>query len=329
MPAASAKTPSSCGWPCYTEALLLLTRAAMSSPFTPQQSPRHVAMLKAMGVGVWWHPVAEEAAHEAVVQSHVAPAEMAAVAQRVELPVKAASHPVTPAAPMRVASAPVGASPAAPVVVQRVSTGALSTLDWQALQDTLVGCQQCELSQRRRQVVPGAGDAQRPDWLFVGEAPGEEEDIQGQPFVGRSGQLLDRMLAAMGLQRAQQVFITNVVKCRPPMNRNPQPQEVQQCSPYLLRQIELLQPRIIVALGRFAAYTVLGQAGCLGASESTMPPLGKLRGQVHTGQFGGLSIPVVATFHPSYLLRSPAEKSKAWADLCLAMHTLDGQAPRS
>jgi uracil-DNA glycosylase family 4 len=327
MPAASAKTPSSCGWPCYTEALLLLTRAAMSSPFTPQQSPRHVAMLKAMGVGVWWHPVAEDAAHEAVTQAHVAQAEMAAVEQRVESPVRAASHPATTAAPMRVASAPVGVLPGVPVVVQRVSTGALSTLDWQALQDTLVGCQQCELSQRRRQVVPGAGDAQRPDWLFVGEAPGEEEDIQGQPFVGRSGQLLDRMLAAMGLQRERQVFITNVVKCRPPMNRDPQRQEVQQCSPYLLRQIELLQPRMIVALGRFAAHAVLEQGGCL--ADSKAAPMGRLRGQVHTGQFGGLSIPVVATFHPSYLLRSPAEKAKAWADLCLAMHTLDGQPPRA
>jgi DNA polymerase len=290
---------------------LLLTRAAMSSPFTPQQSPRHVTMLKAMGVGVWWHPVAEEAADErvsAVVQAHEMKPEIATAAERrIERPVPAA----------------------APPAVQRVSVGALGQLDWQALQDTIVGCQQCELSQRRRLVVPGAGDAQRPDWLFVGEAPGEEEDIQGQPFVGRSGQLLDRMLAAMGLQREQQVFITNVVKCRPPMNRNPQQQEVQQCSPYLLRQIELLQPRIIVALGRFAAYTVLGQAGCLGASESTMPPLGKLRGQVHTGQFGGLSVPVVATFHPSYLLRSPAEKAKAWADLCLAMHTLDGQPSRT
>ena len=303
----------------------------MSLPFIPQQSPRQVAMLKAMGVEVWWQPVAEDAAHEtpeAVVQAPAAQAEVVVVEQRVESPVKAAVNPATPAPPIRVASAPVAVAPAAPVVVQRVNTGALSTLDWAALQDTIVGCQQCELSQRRRHVVPGVGDAQRPDWLFVGEAPGEEEDLKGEPFVGRSGQLLDRMLAAMGLQREHKVFITNVVKCRPPMNRNPQPQEVQRCSPYLMRQIELLQPRIIVALGRFAAYTVLGQAGCLGASESTMPPLGKLRGQVHTGQFGGLSIPVVATFHPSYLLRSPAEKSKAWADLCLAMHTLDGQASR-
>jgi DNA polymerase len=211
--------------------------------------------------------------------------------------------------------------------VQRVSVGALGQLDWQALQETMLGCQQCELSQRRRQVVPGAGDAQRPDWLFVGEAPGEEEDLQGQPFVGRSGQLLDRMLAAMGLQRERQVFMTNVVKCRPPMNRDPQPHEVHQCSPYLLRQIELLQPRMIVALGRLAAHAVLEQGGCL--ADSKAAPLGRLRGQVHTGQFGGVHIPVVATFHPSYLLRSPAEKSKAWADLCLAMQALDEQAPRS
>jgi DNA polymerase len=224
-------------------------------------------------------------------------------------------------------AAPPAPKPHAPITVQRVSVGALGQLDWQALQDTMLGCQQCDLSQRRRQVVPGAGDAQRPDWLFVGEAPGEEEDLQGQPFVGRSGQLLDRMLAAMGLQRERQVFITNVVKCRPPMNRDPQPHEVHQCSPYLLRQIELLQPRMIVALGRFAAHAVLEQGGCL--ADSKAAPLGRLRGQVHTGQFGGVHIPVVATFHPSYLLRSPAEKSKAWADLCLAMQALDEQAPRS
>ena len=270
----------------------------MSTPLTPQHSPRQVAMLKAMGVGVWWHPVGED---------EPAPQPETRAGER---------HQAIPPEPV-----------AAPMVIQRVSVGALGQLDWQALQDTMLGCQQCDLSQRRRHVVPGVGDAQRPDWLFVGEAPGEEEDLQGQPFVGRSGQLLDRMLAAMGLQRERQVFITNVVKCRPPLNRDPQPQEVQKCSPYLLRQIELLQPRMIVALGRFAAHAVLEQGGCL--ADNKAAPLGRLRGHVHTGQFGGVHIPVVATFHPSYLLRSPAEKHKAWTDLCLAMHTLDAQAPRA
>lgn len=270
----------------------------MSTPLTPQHSPRQVAMLKAMGVGVWWHPVGDD---QPASQPEARPGER---------------NQAIPPEPV-----------AAPMVMQRVSVGSLGQLDWQALQDTMLGCQQCDLSQRRRHVVPGLGDAQRPDWLFVGEAPGEEEDLQGQPFVGRSGQLLDRMLAAMGLQREHQVFMTNVVKCRPPLNRDPQPQEVQKCSPYLLRQIELLQPRMIVALGRFAAYAVLEQGGCLADSKGA--PLGRLRGQVHTGLFGGVHIPVVTTFHPSYLLRSPAEKHKAWADLCLAMHTLDAQAPRA
>lgn len=289
----------------------------MSSPFIPQQSPRHVAMLKAMGVGVWWHPVGED---DAAQQLETQPVE-----QRHDTPLQpVAAEAVKAAAPQKLVAA-AKQVPAIPIVVQRVSVGALSQLDWPALQDTILGCQQCDLSQRRRHVVPGVGDAQRPDWLFVGEAPGEEEDLQGQPFVGRSGQLLDRMLAAMGLKRERQVFITNVVKCRPPLNRDPQPQEVQKCSPYLLRQIELLQPRMIVALGRFAAHAVLEQGGCL--TDSKAAPLGRLRGQVHTGQFGGVQIPVVATFHPSYLLRSPAEKHKAWADLCLAMHTLDAQAP--
>jgi len=280
----------------------------MSSPFTPQQSPRHVAMLKAMGVGVWWHPVGENELAPPETKPH-------------ELSHEIAPQPLAAEATKALKAPPISPAPA---VVQRVSVGRLGQLDWQALQDTMLGCQQCDLSQRRRHVVPGMGDAQRPHWLFVGEAPGEEEDLQGQPFVGRSGQLLDRMLAAMGLQRERQVFITNVVKCRPPLNRDPQPSEVQQCSPYLLHQIELLQPRMIVALGRFAAHAVLAQGGCL--ADSKAAPLGRLRGQVHTGQFGGVQIPVVATFHPSYLLRSPAEKHKAWADLCLAMQTLDAQA---
>ena len=281
----------------------------MSSPFTPQQSPRQVAMLKTMGVGVWWHPVGED---EAVQQPEIQPVEQ---------------HHEIPPQPVAAQATKAAVPPTAPALLQRVSVDAMGQLDWQALQDTMVGCQQCNLSQRRHHVVPGFGDAQRPDWLFVGEAPGEEEDLQGQPFVGRSGQLLDRMLAAMGLQRERQVFITNVVKCRPPLNRDPQPQEVQKCSPYLLRQIELLQPRMIVALGRFAGFTLLSQAGFIDSTKNGLPHLGLMRGQVYQSQFGALNIPVVVTYDPRSLLNSPAEKHKAWADLCLAMHTLDAQAP--
>jgi len=170
------------------------------------------------------------------------------------------------------------------------------------------------------------GDSQ-PDWLIVGEAPGEEEDRQGLPFVGRAGQLLDRMLAAMQLTRAQKVYIANVIKCRPPMNRNPDAAEIAACSPYLLRQIQLLRPRMVLAMGRFAAQTLLCEGGALSAEQARQLPLGKLRGRVHRVNLGGLALPVVVTYHPAYLLRSPAEKAKAWADLCLALDTMDGLAP--
>lgn len=219
-------------------------------------------------------------------------------------------RPPAPAVPMVRASAPV-AIPLVPV-------SDVSGLDWPALQQAIAQCQACALGTQRRQAVSGMGDTQ-PDWLIVGEAPGEEEDRQGLPFVGRSGQLLDKMLLAMGLSRTQGVYIANVIKCRPPLNRNPEPQEVAQCSPYLLRQIALLRPKIVLTMGRFAAQAVLGQGGCYAAEALHRLPLGQLRGRIHQAQFGALNLPVVATYHPAYLLRSPAEKAKAWADLCLAM----------
>jgi uracil-DNA glycosylase family 4 len=143
----------------------------------------------------------------------------------------------------------------------------------------------------------------------VGEAPGEQEDRQGEPFVGRAGQLLDRMLTAVGLSRteadaARQVYIANVIKCRPPGNRNPLPEEVAQCEPFLIRQVQLVQPKVILAMGRFAVQSILR------SSE----PIGKLRGKVHEYQ----GVPVVVTYHPAYLLRNPADKALAWDDLCLA-----------
>jgi DNA polymerase len=160
----------------------------------------------------------------------------------------------------------------------------------------------------RTQTVFGVGD-RRADWLVIGEAPGADEDQQGEPFVGRAGQLLNAMLFAIGLAR-EQVYIANILKCRPPGNRDPRPEEVVCCEPYLFRQIELIQPKIILAVGRIAAQNLL----------KTDTPIGKLRGQLH--RFGAAGIPVVVTYHPAYLLRSPTEKRKAWDDLQFACAAL-------
>lgn len=176
----------------------------------------------------------------------------------------------------------------------------------------VVACSACGLCQGRRHAVVGQG-AQPTRWLVVGEAPGEQEDRQGQPFVGRSGQLLDAMLAAVGMSRERDVFITNVIKCRPPGNRNPKPEEIAACSPYLMRQIALLKPERILVLGRFAAQTLLG----------TDATIGSLRGRVHHLKTDeGAQIPVVVSYHPAYLLRSPSEKARAWQDLKLAAREL-------
>lgn len=222
-----------------------------------------------------------------------------------------------PAAAAPVARAVAGAvTPVhepAPLVAQALPAD-IAALDWDVLEQAVAACQACGLCQSRKNTVFGVGD-RRARWLVVGEAPGEHEDLQGEPFVGQAGQLLDNMLKAIGLERAangdQGVFIANVLKCRPPANRNPQPEEVAKCEPYLRRQVELLQPRIILALGRFAAQSLL---------QATVPdvaalPLGKLRGQVH--QYQG--VPVIVSYHPAYLLRTPQDKAKAWADLCLAL----------
>ena len=174
---------------------------------------------------------------------------------------------------------------------------------WQALREEVLRCTRCPLHLTRTQGVFGVGP-ERADWLVVGEAPGAEEDRRGEPFVGAAGQLLDAMLKAIGLDRASNVYIANVLKSRPPGNRDPKPEEVSACLPYLKRQVALLQPKIMLAVGRIAAQSLL----------RTDAPLGRLRSQVH--KFG--SIPLVVTYHPAYLLRSPAEKRKAWEDLKFA-----------
>lgn len=242
------------------------------------------------------------------------------------------ASPAVPAVRPPVAQRPLPPVTAAPAPAARAPARAVIPLaevptDQAALADAIRRCSACDLGTRRRQAVPGMGDP-APDWLIVGEAPGEEEDRQGLPFVGRAGQLLDRMLAAMGLDRQHKVYIANVIKCRPPQNRNPDPVEIAQCEPYLLRQIELLQPRFILALGRFAAHTLLAHATQPGAEALRKLPLGKLRGQVHEVEIAGRRLPLVVSYHPAYLLRSPGEKAKSWADLCLALDAFGRLPPR-
>lgn len=184
----------------------------------------------------------------------------------------------------------------------------IARMDWEELTKEAHQCQACGLCATRTQVVFGVGD-RRADWLIVGEAPGADEDRQGEPFVGRAGKLLDPMLRAIGLRR-EQVYIANILKCRPPDNREPTPAEASSCRPFLRRQIALIQPRIILAVGRIAAQNLL----------ETDTQIGKLRGRVHA--FGPARIPLVVTYHPAYLLRSPREKRKAWDDLRLARRVL-------
>ncbi len=176
---------------------------------------------------------------------------------------------------------------------------------WRAVQAEVAGCTKCGLHSTRTQTVFGVGNP-RADWLIIGEAPGAEEDRRGEPFVGRAGQLLDAMLKAIDVRRGDNAFVANILKCRPPGNRDPKPEEVGACMPYLMRQIALLRPKLILAVGRIAAQNLL----------RTDLALGRLRGQVHP--FGELNTPLIVTYHPAYLLRTPQDKRKAWEDLKFA-----------
>jgi DNA polymerase len=181
-------------------------------------------------------------------------------------------------------------------------------MEWSALKELVQRCTQCPLHARRNQAVFGVGD-EKADWLFVGEGPGADEDALGDPFVGQAGKLLDNMLAAVDLRRGNNVYIANVVKCRPPGNRNPEPAEARECEPFLQRQIELIRPRLIVALGRVAAVNLL-------ARDAT---IASLRGRVLDYK----GTPLIVTYHPAYLLRNLTDKAKAWEDLCFAVATMD------
>ena len=182
-------------------------------------------------------------------------------------------------------------------------------MSWPQIQACVAACTQCALHKGRNKTVFGVGDT-NADWLFVGEGPGAEEDAQGEPFVGQAGKLLDNMLAAIRLKRGSNAYIANVVKCRPPGNRNPEAAEALACEPYLHRQIELIQPKLIVALGKVAATNLLAREASVAS----------LRNKVH--QYRG--IPLIVTYHPAYLLRSLTDKARAWEDLCFAVDTLEG-----
>jgi DNA polymerase len=270
-------------------------------PWTDRQR----AMLGAMGITLW---TPAEAADAAVVAAPAADATPRAgirgtAPSRDEAKSRAAAAMPSAAAN---AAAPAEGIPA-PMTLADVST-----LDWPALRERVAACRACRLCEGRTQTVFGVGH-QQAHCMIVGEAPGENEDRLGEPFVGQAGQLLDRMLRAIGLTRgaaepAQQVYIANTLKCRPPRNRNPELQELALCSGYLQRQIELVQPRLLLAMGRFAVQALLRND----------EPIGRLRGRVHRWR----DTPVVVTYHPAYLLRNPADKARAWADLCLAADQL-------
>ncbi len=292
---------------------------------------RRTSILREMGLGPIWR--LKSAAAEAAVAAAAPP--MAAVgdeaaeepaSQALRGGMKPDSERVSveaeswaPSAPARVEVAPVPPRPAvAPPAARSIPAPApapaaplprivTDNMDWDALEQAIRACTGCPLHARRTQAVPGVGDRQA-DWLFVGEGPGAEEDQRGEPFVGQAGKLLDAMLAAIGLSRGNNVYIANAVKCRPPGNRTPEAAEIAACQPYLERQIALIQPRIIVALGRPAAQSLLGEELKINAARGRL--------------FDHAGIPVVVTYHPAYLLRNPQDKPKVWEDLCFARAAL-------
>ena len=294
---------------------------------------RQRAMLAEMGVRLW-APRAPAAA-PAPVESP--PARAAPAPRVVGAPPAAApaAAPAPVARPLPPAAAPAPQPAPASIALAPLPAG-IDAMDWPALQAAVATCRACGLCAGRTQAVFGTG-SQTADWMVVGEAPGETEDRVGEPFVGPAGQLLDNMLAAIGLSRRagdtiepiaaradsasaigqkhqkSGVYIANVIKCRPPGNRNPEPFEVAQCEHYLRRQVALVQPKIILALGRFAVQSLL----------NTTEPIGRLRGRVHHYQ----GVPVIVSYHPAYLLRALTDKAKAWQDLCLALATVQAGAP--
>ncbi len=250
---------------------------------------RQRAMLQEMGVRVWWPEALPEPA-------------------------------ATVSAPMpRIAAMTPAASRNGGVGASNALADGIAAMDWAALNQAIAQCQACGQCQGRRAAVfAGSAASRQPDWLVLGEPPDDNEERLGTPFVGQAGQLLDNMLKAVGVQRgavdARGAYLSNVVKCRPAVARNPQPQDLATCEAYLRREVALVQPKVILALGRFAAQVLLqGSVPDVGTI-----PLGKLRGQVYSYQ----NIPVIVSYPPAYLLRTPQDKARAWADWCLALSAL-------
>lgn len=310
---------------------------------TATLTARQRAMLAEMGIRLWRREPGRELEQASSRKSQPSRSDdaghgEATVAQAASAPLSVPAQRRTPAASRAATPQPAerpGASSAAapPDLAARPAPEVVAAMDWPALEAAVTACRACALCAGRTQTVFGMG-SRRADWMVIGEAPGEQEDRLGQPFVGPSGKLLDNMLAAIGVSRQADiqpdtvpdataspnapppekpglrgVYIANVLKCRPPGNRNPQPEEVVCCEPYLRRQVALIQPKIILTMGRFAVQSLL----------QTSDPIGRLRGRVHHYQ----GVPVIVTYHPAYLLRSLPEKAKAWQDLCLALSTVD------
>jgi uracil-DNA glycosylase len=304
---------------------------------------RQRAMLAAMGLRVWGEqPAAMLLAESAVAVRAVAAAPLGALVSPVKVAQAVPPLPVSvlAALPTALRQAHASPSPAAPAtsttpvaapLSQSMRAQSIAAMDWPELQHSVEDCRACPLCEARKHPVFGAG-LQRADWMVVGELPGEEEELAGTPFAGQSGLLLNNMLRALGLAQvesaiqtnpgtgadadpssdpARSVYIANALKCRPPPSRSPVLDDVQQCAPYLQRQIELVQPRVILALGRWAIQALLNSG----------EPVGRLRGQVH--EYRG--IPVIVSYLPSYLLRNLAHKALAWDDLCLALQTLQSR----
>ena len=296
-------------------------------------SERQRRMLAGMGIRLW-SPAEAAAIAPAPVPVPASPAREPVLAEPVvavvERPAPAAPvqapPPARPPARVTPASAPVATAPALtadPALAERAT--AIAAMPWGVLRDAVAACTACGLCETRKNTVFGVGHAQA-DWMVIGEAPGEQEALAGEPFVGPAGQLLDQMLRALNLTRrgpagegveddqagdpARRVFIANTLKCRPPRNRNPEPDEMARCEPFLQRQVALVKPRLILLMGRFAVKQLL----------KSDDAIGKLRGRVHHYE----GIPVIVTYHPAYLLRNLPEKAKAWEDLCLAKGVSEG-----
>lgn len=295
--------------------------------------PRRAALWDAMGLGPVWRDraaVQAEIEVEAAAQAAAAPVPAEPAGARSERALQPARSPAREAQPMpapqvaearkpwpaaapalqRIQPAPIAAPGAPADVADPERARRIASLGWEELRADVAACRACGLCESRIQTVFAAGEPSAR-WVIVGEAPGADEDMRGEPFVGQAGKLLDAMLAALGLARGPEVAILNVLKCRPPANRNPEPAEVAACAPYLARQLELIAPDRVLVLGRFAAQSLL----------ATGTSIAGLRGRLHSIEIGGRAVPVVVSYHPAYLLRNLADKARSWEDLLLAKRT--------